>query len=206
MDALHKLDVRIRSFGELEPSSGAEGGPGRRGGKAGKAIQFKSGFMFKIFALAFSSFEETIYLDTDVVAMRDPEYLFDDPRYQEHGSVFWMDFWNASSAPDCQSILGAQTQLPYTHESGQMLVDKRVTWRALMLATYMNSFPNFYYPLTVNYMGWGDKEVLPMAILAMGQQYHLIKVRQGHCRLSPSLSTPLLLDRPRDCWTKLMED
>jgi len=49
-----------------------------------------------------------------------------------------------------------------------------------MLALYMNSFPTFFYPLTVNYMGLGDKEVLPMALLSLGQSYGLMTHGPDH--------------------------
>ena len=44
----------------------------------------------------------------------------------------------------------------------------------------MNSFPTFFYPLTVNYMGLGDKEVLPMALLSLGQSYGLMTHGPDH--------------------------
>ena len=165
---LGKLDVTVRSFSEL-----ANQNPGDQD------FELHS-FMYKIFALVFSSFEEVLLLDSDIVAVKDPEFLFDAPEYKDHGTLLWKDFWNSSSAPDCQRILGERTALSFTHESGQMLVHKSRKWDALMLALYMNSFPKFFYPLSVNYMGWGDKEILAFAILSLGEDYGIVEDGPDH--------------------------
>jgi len=50
-------------------------------------------FHLKAAALIASSFAEVLYLDSDNVPLRDPEYLFDSPAYQENGrAVFWPDY------------------------------------------------------------------------------------------------------------------
>ncbi|QDZ22698.1 alpha-mannosyltransferase [Chloropicon primus] len=168
---LSKLDVVVRSFADLDASDK----------KKKNFVTYKSkaknqhyNYMYKVFALTFSSFEEVIMLDSDIVSLRNPEFLFESRAYVEHGSLFWKDFWNSSSAPDCQRILGPQTLLQHSHESGQMLVNKSRTWDGLMFGLYMNSFPKFFYPLTVNYMGYGDKETLPIAFLHVGLRYGIV--------------------------------
>ena len=168
---LTKLGVTVRAFGDLEENIKQKSFIPY---KSKRAFQ-KYSFMYKMFAMVFSSFEEVLSLDSNIVSVRNPDFLFESKLYKKHGSVFWMDFWNSSSAPDCQRILGQQTLLQHSHESGQMLVNKTRMWDALMLALYMNSFPSLFYPLTVNYMGMGDKETLPMAILHHGMTYGLIK-------------------------------
>ena len=82
--------------------------------------------MYKIFALVFSSFEEVLLLDSDVVTVKRPDFLFEERDYLAHGSIFWVDFWNSSSAPDCQRILGPQTKLEFSHESGQMVSPRSI--------------------------------------------------------------------------------
>ena len=99
---------------------------------------------------------------------------------RNHSAVVWGLFSSSLifllCFPCCfLRILGQDTLVPFSHESGQMLVNKAKMWDALMLSLYMNSFPKFFYPLTVNYMGFGDKEVLPLAILHFGQKYGLIE-------------------------------
>ena len=77
--------------------------------------------------LVLSSYREILYLDSDNVAVRDPETLFSEPMFQETGSLFWHDFWDADWAPDAPLVLGVNaTSMPSsTAESGQMLLDKR---------------------------------------------------------------------------------
>ena len=45
----------------------------------------------KPFAIAYSGFEEVLYLDADNVPVQDPELLFDTAGYEETGAVFWPD-------------------------------------------------------------------------------------------------------------------
>jgi alpha 1,2-mannosyltransferase len=76
--------------------------------------------------LVLSSFAEVLYLDSDNVAVTDPEALFSEAMYNETGTLFWNDFWAADWAPDAPLILGVnETGMPQTSvESGQMLLDK----------------------------------------------------------------------------------
>ncbi len=111
--------------------------------------------MYKIVALTFSSFQEVLLMDSDNIVLRDPASLFQSEPYRGNGSVLWMDFWRGSSAPDLQAVLGHATKLRHTHESGQMVLDKKKTWSALRLALFMNAHPEVFYPLTGNYKGFG---------------------------------------------------
>ena len=81
--------------------------------------------MYKIVALTFSSFQEVLLMDSDNIVLRDPASLFQSEPYRGNGSVLWMDFWRGSSAPDLQAVLGHATKLRHTHESGQMVLDKK---------------------------------------------------------------------------------
>mmetsp|Transcript_3627 Transcript_3627/g.8631 ORF Transcript_3627/g.8631 Transcript_3627/m.8631 type:complete len:192 (-) Transcript_3627:198-773(-) len=61
-----------------------------------------------------------------------------------------------------------------------MVVSKRRTWTALALATFMNAHSKFFFPLTVNYMGLGDKEIVAMAFLHLGMRYGLVPHGPDH--------------------------
>jgi Mannosyltransferase putative len=50
-------------------------------------------FQIKVAAWVNSAFEEIIALDSDVMPVRDPTYLFDTPEYQRTGQIFWPDWW-----------------------------------------------------------------------------------------------------------------
>ena len=147
-----------------------------------------SGYAFKMLALAYSSFEEVLMLDADVLVLSSPESLFDDAMYRETGILTWKDFWRPSRAPDMEDIItmshrrdGITAQgHSFTHESGQTLVNKGVVWPAITLALYMNAHWSLFYPLSVNYMGLGDKEILPLAFTFLGLRYGVIETGPDH--------------------------
>ena len=136
---LKRLNVTVLSFSHLNRGSG-------------DFVEVTNRFMFKIIALIFSSFDEVLLLDSDNIILRDPEELFSSPSYLSTGSLFWLDFWGGSSAPDCQLILGNVTDVSHTHESGQVVAKKSDTWEALALALFMNAHSYLFFPLTINYM------------------------------------------------------
>ena len=136
---LENLRVHVRSFTDFE--------------NIGIGVSENTNrFMFKIIALMFSAFDEVLLLDADNIVLRDPDNIFHWESYLSTGSLMWKDFWQGSSAPDCQEVLGNSTALLHTHESGQVVVKKSSTWTALSLALFMNAHSYFFYPLTVNYM------------------------------------------------------
>jgi hypothetical protein len=97
--------------------------------------------------------------------------LFNSELYEDNGSILWMDFWRGSAAPDLASVLGFDARANHTHESGQMVMDKKRTWEALRLALFFNAHSDVFYPLTVNYMGLGDKEIVSTAFLHLRVAY-----------------------------------
>ena len=50
-------------------------------------------FQIKVAAWVNSGFEEIIGLDSDVMPVRDPSYLFETEAYLKHGQIFWPDWW-----------------------------------------------------------------------------------------------------------------
>lgn len=169
---LKRLHVDVVSFGDFQ---------GANAGEASSAITGR--FMYKLVALIFSSFEEVLLLDSDNIPLRDPAELFESDLYKQTGSLLWMDFWRGSSAPDCQEVLGNMTRVRHTHETGQLVVKKSQTWSALALAFFMNAHLDLFYPLTVNYMGLGDKEILAFAFLHLNVPYGLVPHGPDHVGL-----------------------
>ena len=145
-----------------------------------EAHGWHSRFAYKLVALVFSDFQSVLYLDADNIALRDPSVLFDVDR----GALLWKDFWLESAAPDLFEIFPdlSRNQHIYngTHETGQMLIHKPRVWPALMLALFMNVHARAFVPLTVNYMGWGDKELLPRALQATHTAYALVQSHPEH--------------------------
>jgi hypothetical protein len=50
-------------------------------------------FQIKVAAWVNSAFEEIIGLDSDVMPVRDPSYLFETEVYKRTGQIFWPDWW-----------------------------------------------------------------------------------------------------------------
>lgn len=66
-----------------------------------------------------------IFLDSDNVAIEDPEMLFSSAGYKQTGALLWPDYWHSSAAPDLQLILDVPSMADNTFESGQMVFDKK---------------------------------------------------------------------------------
>ena len=130
------------------------------------------GYVLKAAILLFSSCEECLYLDSDNLALSNPGELFSLPAFQTTGMVLWPDYWKPSVAPDMFRIAPETARPNSTVDSGQILYQKRVTWRALLLALFMNCQGSLYYNLLTNYLGAGDKETFPMAMRMLRLPYH----------------------------------
>lgn len=160
----------------------------------GGSTLFK-GYVVKIFAILFSSFAEVLSLDSDNMPLVNVDTFFRDAsgigktsqasedRYRpaRDGALFWPDFWSASVDSDLLLTLGidpSANEWMGTHDSGQMLIQKRKGWDALMLAAFMSLHADAMYPmLTRNGVGIGDKEVLPICFAAL--QIPAFKVRRS---------------------------
>jgi len=110
-----------------------------------------AGFQYKIFAILFSSFDEVLFLDADVVAIQNPDGLFESAPFREKGMITWPDLWATSISPIFYLVTG-QTEPPLpgeraSTESGQLMVNKRTHLETLLVATYYNYYADWYYIL-----------------------------------------------------------
>ncbi len=131
-----------------------------------------NGWELKAYALLYSRFEEVLLLDADNVPVANPEFLFETQAYKETGAIFWPDLLRL--APDRQiwNYCGVPFRDEPEFESGQIVVDKRISWRALNLAMWYNEHSDFYYQYIL-----GDKETFHMAFRKLGQRYTMIPNR-----------------------------
>jgi alpha 1,2-mannosyltransferase len=175
VEDLRDLGVIVRSFSELGDALNF----------ASKGKRKPSRFAYKLLALTFSSFKEALSVDADNLVLRDPETkLFNSEEYKRTGAVLWRDFWRDSSAPDARLALFGDENAPswpkFTHESGQMLVDKSKHWNALFLALYFNAFDHIFYPLFGGFMGIGDKEVFAVAMRYFKDDFTIVSHDPDH--------------------------
>ena len=123
-------------------------------------------FAIKAYSVLHSSFREILFLDADNLVARDPTDLFEAPHYLQTGAVFWPDGGHLS--PDepiwraCKVVYRREPEF----ETGQMLIDKRQSWRPLNLAWHYNERCDLYYRLI-----HGDKDTFHMAWRKAGAAY-----------------------------------
>lgn len=126
------------------------------------------GWQLKSYAIWHAPFREVLWLDADCYPTRNPTYLFDDLAYRERGSIFWPDLADSSCPlpPDAPLIFGAPALTDLPCESGQLLIDKGLCWRELLLALFLNRHADYTYKLL-----WGDKDTFPIAWRRLGREY-----------------------------------
>lgn len=135
------------------------------------------GVWIKAFAILQSSFEEVLCLDADNMPIQPLEPLFEAPEYRGAGAVFWPDLDRTRSTSDeLFRVFGVTTEAlkrGFEFESGQILLDKRRCWRALLTVCLANSdvegFREYCYRHTL-----GDKDTFRLAFEAARQPYHLV--------------------------------
>jgi len=141
------------------------------------AVRSFRGVWIKAFAILHSTFEEVFYLDADNMPIRPLEPLFESREYREAGAVFWPDLDSTRTTSDeLFRVFGVTSEAlkrDVEFESGQILLDKRRCWRALLTVCLANSdvegFRAYCYRHTL-----GDKDTFRLAFGAARQPYHLV--------------------------------
>ncbi len=128
-----------------------------------------NGFELKPFAVQWSRFSEVLFLDADNFACVDPTFLLDDPRYTESGTIFWPDYHRIVPGDSLWRVYGVPYRETYRPETGQIVVDKRRSWRGLVLADYASQRSKFYFR-----HGYGDLGTFQFGWLRMGCQYAMV--------------------------------
>ena len=128
------------------------------------------GFALKTLAVIHSRFAEVFFLDVDSYPVRDPSFLFEEWPYRWAGACFWPDV----SRTDPKSAIWSVLDMPFVDEmeweSGQMLIDKRRAWRALMLLEHLTKHFPFYYRHV-----YGDKMLFYAVWKKLDQPYAMTR-------------------------------
>ena len=127
-------------------------------------------YQLKPMAAIHSSFEEIIMIDADNTPLRNIDFLLDHPTYTLRSAVFWPDYWKMSMTNHMWRILDVEPFDGWEFESGQVVLNKRKSWKALHLCKHLNQA---YYMLLTN----GDKDTFRFAWLATDTPYHFIEAR-----------------------------
>lgn len=147
--------------------------------KSSVSIQSIKNYQLKIFAMLFSSFEDMLFLDADVLPMKDPDTILRSELYQTSKMILWPDYWQSTASPLFFQVSGQNIpalDAVATTESGEIAVSKRTHAKSLMLAAYYNYFgPQYFYPLlSQGAPGQGDKETFLAAATAVGEPYYQV--------------------------------
>ena len=81
------------------------------------------GTQLRVYSLIYSPFSEVLLIEPDTMFFRNPEYLFDDPRYQQTGALFWKDR-KLSSYWDKKVYDWVRRLIPYRRSDNRIL-DKK---------------------------------------------------------------------------------
>ena len=131
-----------------------------------------SGWQLKPFAIIHSAFAEVMLLDADNVPERDPAYLFESPQYIAHGALFWPDRTRHGPDHSLWRVFGIDYRDEPSHETGQLVIDKRRCWHALQIAMHCNQFHKFHYRHS-----HGDTATFRFAFHTLGQSFGMIPHR-----------------------------
>ena len=130
------------------------------------------GWECKPYAVAYSNFEEVLFIDADNLTLKDPTFLFHEPLYCSNTALFWPDFlvqedsfWRIK--PQAFELLGIKPQPNLEIESGQLLINKRKCWEALMTCVAMNEASDFFY----QHCTYGDKDTFTLSFLLTNTPY-----------------------------------
>ncbi len=126
--------------------------------RASENVTRYDGWKLKSTAILKSAFREVLLLDADNVPVQDPSYLFDCPEYQESGAVFWPDCERTRENTEQWLAFGVPYRDEPEQESGQILVDKAMSWQPLNLCAWYNANADFFYGYV-----YGDKDTFRLA-------------------------------------------
>jgi len=142
------------------------------------SIKHFCGWQIKPYALLCSSFEEVFYIDADNIPLQPPQELFSTPEFLSAGALFWPDLKTTKSTGETLfrtfGVIQARLKGDVEFESGQILVDKRRCWKALLTVCLANSdredFRGFCYRHTL-----GDKDTFRLAFEFTQTPYHKVE-------------------------------
>ncbi|CAH0478671.1 unnamed protein product [Peronospora belbahrii] len=130
------------------------------------------------------AFDNVLLLDADNFAVRDPKYLFDTQEFLETGAIFWPDFWkpgntifNINKESYLWEFIGLDYINAFEQESGQVLINRRMHYKALNLLMYYG----FSKPRPHDYLNlmWGDKDLFRFSWIKSSSSFHMIERPPG---------------------------
>ncbi len=128
-----------------------------------------NGWELKPYAIINSEFDEVFFIDADNLPLARPEDIAKDLDYQKTGALFWPD----QGILDVSRPIWKVCNVPYRKEpefeTGQMIINKNLSWVPLNLTMHFNEHSDYYYQFM-----HGDKETFHMAWRRAQYSYGMI--------------------------------
>ncbi|KAJ3402056.1 ATP binding domain 4 [Chytriomyces hyalinus] len=126
----------------------------------------------KVDAILSSPFQQLLFLDPDVMPLRDPTYLFETNQFRKTGALFWPDFKSTPKTSDIWKITSQPYEFEFEFESGQIVLDKsrNDVLLALKVAHYFCRESAYFFKII-----WGDKDAFRWGFKVAGVDYFLNK-------------------------------
>jgi hypothetical protein len=153
------------------------------------------GWFIKPFAMLFSSFQEIILIDADVVFLQNPEIFFQTIQYRNTGALFFYDrqLINDHNKPkEYATILKQIVPKPYPAsftsrriiqelteyemDSGVVIIDKRRHFYGLLMICLLNTLP---IRSSIQSISYGDKESFWIGFDMLKESYSFIDEYAG---------------------------
>ena len=139
-------------------------------------------YLSKPYAIAYSHFDQVLFLDSDNFPIKDPTYLFDTEEFRSNTAMFWKDFWSPkrndyvltedSLVWELLGIDSSTAKQEMEMESGQMLIDRPKSIDALHALMFLTqTFSEWLEPLV---LVWGDKDLFRLAWHMTHTPFHYI--------------------------------
>jgi len=109
-------------------------------------------YHLKAIAVVQCPWREVLYLDSDSIPARDPEYMFDAPNYKRLGIWATPDYWKTAANSEqirywaniselmsdpIWAIMGVKCRNEWEMETGQMFINKKLHLDTFLLIQYM---------------------------------------------------------------------
>lgn len=123
-------------------------------------------YHLKALAVVQCPWREVLYLDSDSIPARDPEYMFDSPSFQRNKIWATYDYWKTSANNAIWPILGIRCRDEWEMEAGQIFVDKKYHLDVFLLTKFMLEHHEWFF-----YFSDGDKDLFRWAMLALRKRW-----------------------------------
>ncbi|KAJ3005906.1 UNVERIFIED_CONTAM: hypothetical protein HDU68_004355 [Siphonaria sp. JEL0065] len=124
----------------------------------------------KVDAILSSPFQQVLFLDPDVMPLRDPTHLFDTTAFKTTGALFWPDYKPTSSQNPIWKITRQPYEFEFEFETGQIYLDKSrlSVIQGLTIAQFFCKHAALYFQFI-----WGDKDAFRWGFKVSKAPYYL---------------------------------